>query len=371
MFGANGLKTVFFYLLPFATSAAITTLIILFLKRIALKIDLVDLPGGRKQHQGNIPLIGGLAILIGFLFTCLILSSPLSWPLTSYKPLFCGMILIVFLGLADDLHELTPRLRLLGQMIIVLLAIFWGNNALSDLGNLFFLGNIHFDWIGSTIFTILAWLSFINASNMQDGTDGLAGTVSFMQITMLCLVAFWGHAELDSIILTIFLGALLVFLIFNFPLPKNKRPAKIFMGDAGSLLLGFFTAWFAIHFSQYSFQNNHYFPPPVTFLWITAIPLFDFFAVTVGRIRRHRSPMKGGRDHFHHFCQRKGYSPFFMVLGISSLSLIFSIIGLSFVYFGVSEGISFTLLLILLIGYVFFFSSLNHSNELSGDIPSL
>lgn len=336
------------YILPLLTAGAITGFSLIFLNRIAPKIGLLDLPGGRKQHEGNIPLIGGLGLFIGFLFTCLILP----WPLSPYKPLFGCMTLMLFLGLMDDLHELTPRLRLLGQLIIVLLGIFWGNVELQNLGDLFFTGNIHLTtWI-SPIFTILAWLSFINASNMQDGLDGLAGTTNAIQITILILLAFFGHIEADSALLTAFLASLLVFLYFNFPLPRNKRPAKIFMGDAGSLLLGFFTAWFAIRFSQYG--GN--FPSPVTFLWITALPLFDFFAVTIGRIRRRLSPLKGDRCHLHHFLQQQGFDPCYIVLGLGGLSLFLSVIGLILNYTGFSDGISFVLFLVLLIPYVLFFS---------------
>lgn len=326
----------------------ITALNLLFLKHIAPKVGLMDLPGGRKQHIGKIPLVGGLSMLIAFLFTALFLPLPLS----PYKSLFGCMMLITFLGLADDLHELTPRLRLIGQMIIVLVAIFWGHIELKNLGNLLFFGNIQLHTLPAIIFTILAWLSFTNASNMQDGLDGLAGTVNMVQIAALLLVAFLAKAESDTILLTTFLSTLWVFLFFNFPLPKNKRTAQIFMGDAGSLLLGFFTAWFAIRFSQYG--GN--FPPPVTYLWITAVPLFDFFAVTIGRLRQRCSPMKGDRQHLHHLLQKKGYDPFYIVFGLGLLSALFSLIGLSLFWAHISESISFLLLLALLIPYILFFS---------------
>ncbi len=336
------------YLLPLLTAGAITGFSLVFLRRIAPKVGLLDLPGGRKQHEGNIPLIGGLGLFIGFLFTCLILPFPLS----PYKPLFGCMTLILFLGLMDDLHELTPRLRLLGQMFIVLLAIFWGHIELKNLGNLFFHASIHLKAWSAVLFTILAWISFINASNMQDGLDGLAGSINAVQIAVLILVASLGHAEADSALLTAFLASLLFFLYFNFPLPGYRRPAEMFMGDAGSLLLGFFTAWFAIHFSQLGGS----FPYPVTFLWITAVPLFDFFAVTIGRIRHRQSPMKGDRYHLHHLLQQKGFDPCYIVLGLSGLSALFSLIGLSLAYSGVNESVSFILFLLLLIPYILFFS---------------
>lgn len=333
------------YLLPFFSAAAISGAILLFLKHIAPKIKLIDTPGGRKKHKGDIPLIGGLAILVGFFFTCLLFPSPLF----IYKPLFACMILITFLGLADDFQELSPRIRLLGQMSIVLLAIFWGNIKLSDLGNLFFQGNIHFGMIGTLIFTVLAWLSFVNASNMQDGADGLAGSIAVIQISFLLFLAISKHAEVDARLLSIFLGTLIVFLWFNFPLPGRR--AKIFMGDAGSLLLGFFIAWFAISFSQ---QSNT-FPSPVTFLWITAVPLLDFFAVTIGRIRHKQSPLKADRRHLHHFLETKGYSSFQIVIQISLLSITFSIIGLLLFYLHLSDGLSFVFFSCLLIIYVLFF----------------
>ncbi len=341
------------YILPFFTAGFITFFSLLCLRRIAHKIDLLDLPNERKQHQGDIPLIGGISILLGFIFTCLVIPLPLS----PYKPLLGCMTLIVFLGFADDLRELTPRFRLLGQMLIVLLAMFWGNLELRNLGDLFFTGqNIHLHGVGAAIFTILAWLSFTNASNMQDGVDGLAGTVSAVQIASLLLLAFLGHAVSDAALLSAFLAGLIVFLCFNFPCPKNKRTSKIFMGDAGSLLLGFFTAWFAIRFSQYNFHHEgSHFPAPVTFLWITAVPLFDFFAVTISRILQRRSPMKGDRQHLHHYLEKKGYTPFQIVVIISLLSVIFSAVGLTLAWTNISEGTSFVLLLILLMSYIGFF----------------
>ncbi len=325
----------------------ITGFSLFFLRRIAPKVGLLDLPGGRKQHEGDIPLVGGIGLFIGFLFTSLILP----WPLSPYKPLFGCMTLVLFLGLLDDLRELTPRSRLIGQMFIVLLAIFWGNVELKNLGDLFFSGNIHLSSWGALIFTILAWLTFMNASNMQDGLDGLAGTINAVQVIALIMVGFLGHVEADSSLLMAFLASLMVFLFFNFPLPRNKRPAQIFMGDAGSLLLGFFIAWFAIRFSQAGF------PSPVTFLWITAIPLLDFFAVTIGRIRRRHSPMKGDRNHLHHFLQDKGFDPCYIVIGLACVSALLSAIGLYLAYAGIREGISFILFLCLLVPYVLFFSN--------------
>lgn len=328
-----------------------TYCVLLFLRRIALKIGLVDLPGGRKQHDGSVPLVGGIAILTGFLFACLVLPFPLS----QYKALFGCMTLMTFLGVADDLHELTPRFRLLGQMIIILLTIFWGHTELHYLGNLFFSGNIYLTWL-APIFTILATLSFINASNMLDGVDGLAGTVNAMQLSILLWVAIYMGCHIEAMLLATLLISIFLFLFFNFPWPfKNKQKIthKIFMGDAGSLLLGFIAAWFSIHFSQLSNTSITYLPP-VTYLWITAIPLFDFFAVTINRLRRRISPMKGDRQHWHHWLQQKGLSPLIIVLLTASLSLLFALIGLTLAFAHVNEGYSLLTLIILLIIYVYY-----------------
>lgn len=338
-------------LISFFVAGIFTACVLLFLRRIALKIGLVDLPGGRKQHEGSVPLVGGIAILTGFLFTCLVLPSPLS----EYKALFGCMTLMTFLGVADDLHELTPRFRLLGQMIIILLTIFWGHTELHYLGNLFFSGNIYLTWF-APIFTILATLSFINASNMLDGVDGLAGTVNAIQLTVLLWIAIYMGCQTETMLLATLLICLLVFLCFNFPWPlknNHKKSYIIFMGDAGSLLLGFVAAWFSIHFSQLPHTSTTYLSP-VTYLWITAIPLFDFFAVTINRIRRHISPMKGDRQHWHHWLQQKGLSSLVIVLLTASLSLLFALIGLTFAFAHISESYSLLTLIILLIMYVYY-----------------
>src|SRR5262245_59089903 len=134
------------------------------LRPLAVRINLVDAPHGRKQHEGHVPLIGGIAMFLGVLFALLTLSISLQ-PLRGF---IAGCALLVFIGVLDDFHELSARARLVAQAAAGLIMVLWGKVALHSLGNLLFLGDIHLGWFSLPI-TVLAVIGIINAVNMTDG----------------------------------------------------------------------------------------------------------------------------------------------------------------------------------------------------------
>lgn len=307
---------------------------IYLLKPLALKIGLVDHPDERKQHQGQVPLIGGMAFYWGTLLG--LLASPLD--LTPYLSLIAAMSLLVFVGLLDDLHELTPRLRLLSQFLVGVIIVFWGKQELLSFGHLISTHNIALGWFAIPV-TLFAVMSIINAYNMIDGLDGLAGGISFIQMILLMGLCYWQGALADANFLAIIAISLLGFLIFNFPL-KIKR-AKIFMGDAGSMPLGVIMVWFAIHLTQ----GKTAILPPVTCLWIMLIPVFEIMAAVIRRLFKKQSPLAADRGHTHHRLMDQGFSHQAVTYLLCAATLIFGLLGIGMELLGVKENVSFWIFL--------------------------
>lgn len=296
-------------------SFAMTYACVLLLKPIAQKIQLVDIPGGRKQHAQATPLIGGLAMLLGFVMALLLLPESL----LPFRGLIFGSALLVFVGVLDDFHEISPRGRLVAQGIALCVMIFMSNVQLGNLGNLFGHGAIHLGWF-TIPFTLFGAASLINAINMIDGQDGLSGGIVTISLTSLMLIAFFSGYSSQGMILAVFIPALIAYLCFNFPLPWRPH-ASIFMGDAGSMLMGFVLAWFTISLSQ---QDNTL-AGPVHMLWVAAIPLLDLATVFIKRIRSKRSPFDAGPDHIYNVLQARGLSKtatLFVILGMTLITNI-------------------------------------------------
>lgn len=263
------------------------------LKPIAIHAGLVDMPGGRKKHENAVPLIGGIAIFIGFCFSLLALDVSLR----DYRGLLAGCAILVLLGILDDFHELRPRVRLIGQCMAAILLMQSGHLMISQLGNLFFFGGINLG-VWSVVVTIAFILGIVNATNLIDGNDGLAGGVVLGQGALFLFISHVFHEAAHVDVLCLFLASIFVFLAYNFPLPWQKH-ARIFLGDAGSTLLGFIIAWFAVNLSQSSLSLAYMHYNPVTILWVLAYPLFDLVSVIFHRLRTGNSPFLPSRDHLH------------------------------------------------------------------------
>ncbi|HEV2524231.1 MAG TPA: MraY family glycosyltransferase [Gammaproteobacteria bacterium] len=300
--------------LPIFVAFAMTIAGLILLKPLAIRLNLVDKPGGRKLHEGDIPLIGGIAMFFGFAFSLLTLHVSLS----TYRCLIAGCVLLVITGVLDDFHELGPRARLFIQLFVAILMITWGNNYLNDLGNLFHYGTVHLKYFGYPV-TIIAVLAVINAVNMTDGADGLAGTIGLIELIYLAWMAFRVNQYIDMQILVLLIAVVLGFLCFNFPL---RQQARVFMGDSGSMLLGFVLVWFCVDLSQTAGASH-----PVTFLWILAVPLWDISCVVIRRLLRGYSPLKADRGHLHHYLLEKGFSSLQVTSLIGALSAVLGLIG--------------------------------------------
>lgn len=279
-------------------SFLLTLFFVVLIKPLAIRLNLVDEPGGRKQHDGAIPLIGGIAIFLGFHFGLLTLNISL----LPYRPLIAASALLIIVGVLDDFHELSTRSRLFAQILAASLMVFLGKNILIHLGNIFGIGNFALGILGLPL-TIFATVGIINSVNMLDGLDGLAGSQAFLILSFFDALAFHYNQLSDCVLLSLLIASLLAFLFFNFPYAENKR-ARIFLGDAGSMFIGFILCWFAVSFTQ----GQTGFIRPITVLWIFLVPIFDTLRLLIQRTLLARSPFQPGRDHLHHLLVERGYS---------------------------------------------------------------
>ncbi len=318
-------------------------------KPIAIDVGLVDKPNARKRHQGQVPLIGGISIFVAVLAASL-LWLPNTLELRMY---LIASAMMVFIGALDDKYDLRVRIRIVGQIIIASLMIYGVGGYISNLGNLFGLGDIQLGPIG-IVFTYLAIIVVINAYNMVDGIDGLIGSLSLNTFTAIAVLFLMngnqGYLTYPLILAT----ATLPYLMFNLGYFK-KYSKKIFMGDAGSMFIGLSVIWLLTIGTQ---GENASFRP-VTALWICAIPLMDMLAIVMRRYRKGKSPFKPDRDHLHHILQRAGLSARQTLIVISIASVVMSLIGVLGEYFQVAESIqlfSFVLIFILYNKYARHFS---------------
>lgn len=212
---------------------AVTVFTVALLRPLAVRLKLVDIPGGRKHHHGEVPLIGGIGMFCGFSFA--ILTLPVS--LSEVRSLLASGLLLIIIGVLDDFHELNNSIKFVAQFIAALLMAVWGGNCLHTFGNLLFMGTVHFSGLLSMLITIIASVGLMNAVNMLDGSDGLAASIVLVQCVFFLSIAQHVHATLDMHLLLIIIAIICGYLCFNFPLPIPRR-RKIFMGDAGSLFFG-------------------------------------------------------------------------------------------------------------------------------------
>lgn len=312
---------------------------------VAKKIGLVDRPNQRKLHQDNVPLIGGIVIFLGFCFAVLHLHVSLQ----PYRALLAGSVLLVLMGVLDDFKDLSARLRLLGQVLVALTLTSWGGLQLLNLGDMLGLGEINLH-LWALPFTVLLIMTQINAINMIDGQDGLAGGVALGQLLWLWVLAGCVGLVVLQVILAI-LGVLLaVFLSFNLQLPWRKR-ATMFLGDAGSTLLAYLLGWAAIQVSQAAPTVVR----PIDVVWVMALPLLDLLSVMLYRLRRGISVAQAGRDHAHHGLQHVGFSSGQSTALLAGLSIVFGAIGFILREWQVREVYSFLLLLLVAASYLFIF----------------
>lgn len=286
----------------YLTSFTTCLLLIHLFRPLAFRYGLIDVPEGRKQHHAPIPLIGGLAMVIAFITGIANLHGAISLPVP--QGLVLGLSLLMLTGLVDDHHGLSIPFRLGVQALSVVLMMQLDGVQITHLGDLFGHGPIELNSFMAKIFTLFAVVGFTNAMNLSDGLDGLAGGLSFIGAACLCWLAMGGGLHMpDASVLGLLASVIAGFLVFNLRHPWRTH-ASVFMGDSGSLCLGFALSYFAVKLSQGPQPAFN----PIHAVWILALPLLDTVGVFLRRLLKGQSPFRPDREHLHHALLRAGFS---------------------------------------------------------------
>lgn len=334
----NILPTFIFELLSvFCLSFTVT----LLLRSAAKRVGLVDRPNARKLHSGAIPLVGGISIYFSFVLFLLI--NPHSIPHVNY--FIIALTVLMLVGALDDKYDVSFKLRFAIQALISLFMMHFANVKLHTLGDLVGIGVIHLDWLGYIV-TVFAVVGAINAFNMVDGIDGLLGGLSIVTFSAIGLLLFADGQTIFSYTCLVIVVIMLPYILLNLGTFGRKR--KIFMGDAGSMMIGFMVVWFLLCASQ---ARGESLIRPVTALWLIAIPLMDMAAIMIRRIRRGDSPFKPDREHLHHIFQRLGFSSAQTLLIICVLATLFAGFGILGEIFGIVESVMFFLFIATFVVY--------------------
>jgi len=304
-----------------------TVVIIGVLVPVARRIGLVDKPNARKKHETETPLVGGLAI-----YTAIIISFVfISYKFSDFASFFIPATLIVAVCLLDDLRDLRYTIRLVSQATAILLMYLLGNT-IENIGILTIDGSYLYLGILAAPFTIFFSVGLINSFNMSDGIDGLVGAIALVALTGFSVASLnAAHTEELQFIL-ILMSAIIAFLAFNFRTPWRKR-GLVFLGDVGSMFIGFALLWLAIRLTQ----GENRALSPITAMWFFAVPLFDSLGIIIRRIVRRRSPFSADREHFHHVLLLAGFTVNQSVTIIIFLATLGVAIGLTGESLGVHE----------------------------------
>lgn len=301
-------------IIVFLISLAISLIIIPYLIKFAPVVGLIDYPNGRKIHKSPKPSVGGLAIVITF-----IISSFLFIPLQYFYGFFLGFVVIFVTGLLDDTKDLNPFYKFVFQVFAVFLMIYFDDIKINTVGNLIGVGDINLG-IFSIPFTIFCVVGLVNAINMMDGLDGLAGGISSIALAYFSILAYF-NGQFEIMLLSVLLmGAIIGFLKYNW------YPARLFMGDSGSLSIGFAIAFISIILTQKS--NSRV--PPIVPLIILSVPITDTITLMVKRITRHQNPFRADKSHLHHNLLKLGFNKSETVKFLLLITAVFSVLAIIF-----------------------------------------
>lgn len=308
--------------LSFLTAFILTYLIIPSIINIAKIKRLTDEPDERRAHKRSIPTLGGIGIFAGVLFS-IVLWTPFH-VFGDLQYILCSFIIIFLIGAKDDIIPLTPYKKMLGLVFASLILIFKANIRITSFYGIFYIEELPYVW--SLIITLFTILVIVNAFNLIDGINALGGS---MGILIASAYGAWFYLA-DQIVLAIIsfalVGSLIAFLKFNL------TPAKIFMGDTGSLLIGMICSILTISFIELAYYSENpvskIHAAPALAIGILFLPLFDMLRVFFVRILTGKSPFSGDRKHIHHLLVDSGLNHLqatIVLVGINALMILFVI----------------------------------------------
>ena len=275
------------YMLIFAAALAMAIGGTPLVRRLALRLDVVDRPSARKVHASPVPLLGGVAIFGSFIAAVLLFGN--RYGLRELISILVGASLMSFLGVWDDRRSLSPWLKLLGQILAASILVITGVRV----------GTFRIEWLNIAL--TIGWVVVItNAMNLLDNMDGLSGGVGAVAAVFFLLLAAMNGQYLVGALAAALVGACLGFLVYNF------NPARIFMGDAGALFLGFVLAATGI---KLRFPDGLEIVTWMVPVLILGLPLFDTALVIVSRLKRGLNPLTTpGKDHVSHRLVAMGWT---------------------------------------------------------------
>lgn len=336
-----GLSFLDFWLPPIVAFVAVLA-IIPTARELAIALGLTDKPGGRKDHEDETPLVGGLVIFPVFMICGMFAG----FDFVAYWPLFVAITMILITGAFDDRFHLNAWVRFFIQFLAAGLIVIMGDARLLHLGNLFGFGNMGLGFM-SIPFSIVAVVLLINAINLMDGLDGLAAGKSAVVLWGLmtaCIIAgLWPPFFAMAILMACILG----FLFYNMRHPFRSK-ASIFLGDAGSLSLGLVLAWYCIGLAR----DPDPVVVPITIAWLLALPIIDACGQFFRRVKEGRHPFDADRGHFHHHFVHAGIPVGKSTAMILSWGMILGGIGYFGIYFGVPQVVLTILWIILLFSHM-------------------
>lgn len=327
------LKSIGHVLLTLLVAGVVSLLLTPVVKAFSFKVGAVDVPkDARRMHDHPIPRLGGLAIFFGFIVAVLLFV-----PLDKAKQgMLLGAVIIVILGIFDDIYTLSAKLKFVVQIVAALIAVLMGNR-IEVLSNPNIFSNNPLWELGvlSIPITIIWIVAITNAVNLIDGLDGLAcGVSTISSLTMLVISILVSDLTVATIMAAL-AGACIGFLPYNF------NPAKIFMGDTGATFLGFIMATMSV---QGMFKMYNIISFVVPFLML-GLPIFDVCFAVIRRISKGQSPMTPDRSHVHHKLIDMGLS---QKQAVGTLYVISAILGLSAVILTTSGALKAMVVLIAL-----------------------
>jgi UDP-GlcNAc:undecaprenyl-phosphate GlcNAc-1-phosphate transferase len=300
--------------------------LILAMQKLAKHFGLVDVPSEIKSHEGRIPLVGA-AMFLAFGLAVILLDQPPR----GFTDLLIGLLLIVSLGVIDDMFNLSARVKLVGQCLCVAIVVLPKEFLIQDAGALF--SEHPFLLFNAAIpVTIFAVVGMINATNMIDGLDGLAGGIALIALTWLAIAAAKLGLPSELMLTLVLAFSVLGFLVFNFRHPWRAR-ASVFMGDAGSMMLGLSLAFVAISLSQRNAPSL----PPVAVLWIFALPVIDTLSLMIRRVVSGQGLLSSDRRHIHDLLMEVGLGVNATVITLLAVSGILGGVGIAGWLFGVPD----------------------------------
>lgn len=299
--------------LPTIISIVVCALAHPWLVRIALLKDIVDRPNARKLNSRPIPVLGGIEVFIGLMFGMCLAVYYVEGMVIPFE-VIVGMMIILFVGISDDILDLSPRTRFLAQIFIVCLMMFVGGG--------YIMNNFHGLWgihelprVVAVALTLVSCVGIINAINLIDGVDGLcSGYGMFASLLFATLFLRMGDVEFAVLALSMF-GALVPFCLHN----VFGHKSKMFLGDGGSLMVGFVCSLFVVRVVQMGDDVVTGSNIALT-LAILAIPVFDTLRVMTARMLQRRSPFSPDKTHLHHMFIRLGFSHVITALNVVALN---------------------------------------------------